>query len=292
MDDSFTDNYPYVFQISGSLHHRIGSIAPPEGEAPRFAQIYFHDPDINAHINRHMELYPTLDQTTMATIHTALLTCHPYIRTLKTARELMSEGQVEDLSIRIIEHDPTDSQYDRRTYNAPTSDQVAVFISGPDNDNTQQIVLRTKAGPLQTIDELNPAYNVLAYPLFGRNYGFQRKIAHSRNRRNVTIREFYAYCLHKRPEYHNFILLGGRLFHQWVVDQYAKYEQNNLRYMKRNQDKLRADVYQGLEDVVTASDVVLPADCSEIGKRIVLPSSFVNGPRYMQQLFQDAMAIV
>ena len=78
-----------------------------------------------------------------------------------------------------------------------------------------------------------------------------------------------------------FVLRGGRLFHQWIVDQYAKYEQNNLRFLTRNQEKLRADVYQGLEDVVTDRDAILPADCSEIGKRIVLPSSFVNGPRYM-----------
>ena len=29
-----------------------------------------------------------------------------------------------------------------------------------------------------------------------------------------------------------------------------------------------------------------------VGRRVVLPSSFTGGPRYMCQLYQDAMAIV
>ena len=240
-----------------------------------------------------MELFPNLDQATMETIHQVLHDIHPYIRTLQTAREFMSRDTVDNVYIRIVEHDPRDSQYNCCTYNAPTTDDVAVFMFNSNNDNNRQIVLRTRAGPLETIDELNPAYDVLAYPLFGNNLGFQRNIRHSGDHKgNVTIREFYAYRLHKRSEYDNFILRGGRLFHQWIVDQYAKYEQNNLRFLTRNQEKLRAEVYQGLEDVVTDRDAILPADCSENGKRIVLPSSFVNGPRYMRQLFQDAMAIV
>ena len=45
---------------------------------------------------------------------------------------------------------------------------------------------------------------------------------------------------------------------------------------------------QGVVDACEAGD----RDAASIGKRIVLPSSFIGGPRHMQQLFQDAMAIV
>ena len=34
---------PYTFQISGANYHRIGSLMPPEGYAPRFAQLYIYD---------------------------------------------------------------------------------------------------------------------------------------------------------------------------------------------------------------------------------------------------------
>jgi len=43
-----------------------------------------------------------------------------------------------------------------------------------------------------------------------------------------------------------------------------------------------------LQDAVNAGDV----DAAAVGRRVVLPSSYVGGPRYMQQLYQDAMAIV
>ena len=31
------------FRIQGQVYHHIGSIVPPEGESPKFAQIYFID---------------------------------------------------------------------------------------------------------------------------------------------------------------------------------------------------------------------------------------------------------
>jgi hypothetical protein len=71
------------------------------------------------------------------------------------------------------------------------------------------------------------------------------------------------------------------------VDAYAAIEQSRLKYLRLNQKKLRADLYQGLQDAIVASDNSVAA----IGKRIILPSSFTVGPRHMVQNYQDAMAI-
>jgi hypothetical protein len=38
------------------------------------------------------------------------------------------------------------------------------------------------------------------------------------------------------------------------VDVYATVEQNRLRYLRLNQKKLHADLYQGLHDAITAGD--------------------------------------
>ena len=53
--------------------------------------------------------------------------------------------------------------------------------------------------------------------------------------------------------------------------------------------KLRVESYQGLVDHL--SNNANNMNC-QIGKIIILPSTFVGSPRYMMQNYQDAMAIV
>ncbi|CAN7050018.1 unnamed protein product [Brassica rapa subsp. trilocularis] len=48
-----------------------------------------------------------------------------------------------------------------------------------------------------------------------------------------------------------------------------------------------ADLYNNVCDAVESGD----ADAKQIGKKVILPSSFTGGPRYMAEKYQDAMAI-
>ena len=57
--------------------------------------------------------------------------------------------------------------------------------------------------------------------------------------------------------------------------------------MMRNQQLLRSENYKSLDDAIRTGDID-PND--PVGKRVVLPSSFVGGSRYMIQNFQDVMA--
>lgn len=61
-----------------------------------------------------------------------------------------------------------------------------------------------------------------------------------------------------------------------------------MLWLHTNQSRLRSDLYNGLADTLVQSNVNTDA----IGRRIILPSSFTGGDRYMQRLFQDSMAIV
>ncbi len=72
---------------------------------------------------------------------------------------------------------------------------------------------------------------------------------------------------------------------QYIVDAYAAIEQKCLRYLRLNQKKLCADLYQGLQDAIVTGD----NSATAIGQRIILPS-FTRGPRHMVQNYQDAMA--
>lgn len=101
------------------------------------------------------------------------------------------------------------------------------------------------------------------------------------------MREYYCYKFQMRPS-QNLILLGGRLLQQFVVDVYIKIETSRLLFCELNQKKIRADLYQGIVDCVNAGEV----QPRRIGQRIVLPASFIGGPRDMRRRFLDAMTLV
>ena len=87
----------------------------------------------------------------------------------------------------------------------------------------------------------------------------------------------------------NHLHLMGKLFHQYIVDCYAQVEQGRLNFICQNQPKLRAHLYQGIVDAIAGEDVT---NARHLGRRIILPSSFLGSPRKMHQLCQDALAIV
>jgi hypothetical protein len=102
----------------------------------------------------------------------------------------------------------------------------------------------------------------------------------------VTMKEYYCYKLHTRPNIFNPILYGGRLLQQFVVDTYIKIESSRLDYIFHHQKELRADLYQGLIDSIQAGE----QDGNAVGKRTILSSSFIGGPRDKLRRYLDAMA--
>ncbi|GFW04602.1 ATP-dependent DNA helicase [Trichonephila clavipes] len=71
---------------------------------------------------------------------------------------------------------------------------------------------------------------------------------------------------------------------------FAKIETERLNWIRHNQKKqqLRSEEYIHLKDAITAFDGQL----SELGKMVVLSSSFTDGSRYMHERTQDAMTYV
>lgn len=81
--------------------------------------------------------------------------------------------------------------------------------------------------------------------------------------------------------------LGGRLFQQYIVDAFSTIEQARLWYIRTHQTKLRNDLYKQIYDSLRSGNT----DASAVGKGIVLPAGFIGSRRYMQQNFQDALAV-
>jgi hypothetical protein len=90
----------------------------------------------------------------------------------------------------------------------------------------------------------------------------------------VTVMQFYSYKLQDRTN--SVIQQFGRLYQQYIVDQYVKLENNRLTFIRFNQNKLRTELYRGLYDLVNSDD----HDPTSIGRAVILPSTFIGGPRY------------
>ena len=82
----------------------------------------------------------------------------------------------------------------------------------------------------------------------------------------------------------------GRLLQQYVVDMYVKIETSRLDFFKNDQyqNRLRTELYQGLLDSLSAGQT----NGSNVGKRFILPRSFIGGPWDMKRRDLDAMTVV
>jgi hypothetical protein len=74
----------------------------------------------------------------------------------------------------------------------------------------------------------------------------------------------------------------------WI--QWAKVEQQRCLWYRFNQETLRADTYGSL--LLASQEAAANSSSSSraVGRRTILPSSHVGGPRFMTQLYfcQDA----
>ena len=288
----------------------MGSLLPSEGETPKFTQMYIHDPQMQeeSRLNFIEELHPNI----LHQLQTMLHDVNPYAQLYENARRRLSSHPTAALSLRLV----TLRNKDSRRYNTPTANEVGAIMVGDGTDteqNSRDIIVKKKGGPLQRISILHPSYLPMHYvllfpdgrdgwhpniPLTGFTYdndagGFMENpydnIEGQRGRggsKRVSLSQFHAYTLHPRHDEH--IFRAGRLLQQFIVDGYACAEENRLHFLCQHHSNLRVDIYKGAQDAMYQGDT----DAAQIGQKLILPSSFTGGPRQMTQLYQDAMGIV
>jgi len=105
----------------------------------------------------------------------------------------------------------------------------------------------------------------------------------------VSQSQFGAFYLHERDARgtYSVLHLSERLFQEWTVALWATVEASRVRWHRLNQDTLRADSWKGAMDALADGNAA-----TDIGKRVILGSTFTGGPRHMMQCYQDAMAMV
>ncbi len=109
-----------------------------------------------------------------------------------------------------------------------------------------------------------------------------------RNKDKNEKRMWFCYHLHEQPGVLSSLFMGCRLFRQFLVDAWATCEQIDLDWYRKNQNTLRAELYNGLQDAIVTGK----QDTSAMGHCVAPPLTFPRSPCYFQQLYQDSMAIV
>ncbi|MCO5602344.1 hypothetical protein L7F22_056475 [Adiantum nelumboides] len=191
-----------------------------------------------------------------------------------------------------------------RQYLIPAGNEVAAIMLGQGDFSTsgqRDIVLDYQDGRLQRISNLHRSYMPLLYVLlFPRGEdGWHLKLPYAdvdvptdalTNCQCVSQREYYAYRLQVCLDTNACLLRGGCLLQQFMVDAYCTIEDCRLSWVRNHQHTLRIQLYAGLIDMARSNEGDILGQ--SVGRRIVLPLSFIGGPRHMYQLYQDAMAIV
>jgi len=217
---------------------------------------------------------PLLDPTTLDRLVTMMYNINPYVEVFKMARDMMAiEGVPIDLKFRLIAFRTKDAH----RYNVPIADEVIALMVGDGSEavDKRDVVIAQQVGPCQRISKLHVGYMALHYPLLF-PYGedgwhpnilldgviadadldedHAKKAEFQRKHCNVIMAEFYGYQLQHRDTDGIALLRGDRLRHQYITNDYAALEQNCLKYLRLNKKKLRVDLYQGLQDAITAGD--------------------------------------
>ncbi|XP_024965894.1 uncharacterized protein LOC112506097 [Cynara cardunculus var. scolymus] len=294
----------YTFRAQGGIYHRIDHLVPRDGQ-PRYLQLYFYDAESEL---QHRLQWPNLNRNVIEML-TRVLSINPYVRTFRSLAEL---GPLDNYRVTLN----ASVELDQRVYNRPTTSEVEIQVAGiwvEGNDDItaykRSIVVYGRSDYSRKIEHHYGCYDPFFYPLFFPNgeSGWHGRIPRhgvcidelvndneifdedheGGGRKTVTMRDYYCYKFQIRSS-NNVILLGRRLFQQFVVDMYIKTETTRLSFIERNQTKIRSDLYQGVVDYVNAGEV----QPSRIGQRVVLLASFIGGPRDMRRRFMDAMTLV
>ena len=274
------------FRIQGQVYHLIGSMVPTAGESPKFAQIYFID-NRESEVAARFAIVDGLRSGIVSSINELLINENHYVEIFKLAKEIFEQqDSPNNIKIVINENKRPSNEHSRR-YNSPVSDEIAVLMPN-DNISNRDVVLHYRDGGLRHISELHRSYDPLQYPLLFPHgtdgWDVNLKL---QNGKKLTTLLYYHYHIMVRQNV-SVLLRAKWLFQQFLVDAYCKIETERLQFLRREQTALRADCYQDLRDAILDND----GDPRNVGRRVILPSTFTGGPWYMHERQQDAMSYI
>ncbi|KAK4299712.1 hypothetical protein Pmani_028028 [Petrolisthes manimaculis] len=216
-----------------------------------------------------------------------------------TMRRRQREETEIKMSITLKSSEGLNTREHKGVYHLPTSSSQVGAIVNLDSDTDHLSIAVRSPKPdskyrIFILNHHNYFYDGFQYPLIIPNgdIGYQYQLRagarlYGRARKNKSLSPcmIYASLYMERKDQFNYITKSRMLFQQYAVDNYVKVETARLAYIRLNQRELRKE----RSDILLGDSV---GDKSSSGQRIIIPASFVGGPRYMKQRQQDALAFV
>ncbi|WVZ62106.1 hypothetical protein U9M48_011891, partial [Paspalum notatum var. saurae] len=291
-----TGGGPYVFRINGVVHHRIGSLVPPPGKRPEYAQLYIHDTanEIQNRLNVFSsEGDDAPDPQIVSDLIAMLNENNPLVQKFRMARDRLLSPDAPDIAIKLC--GTVYAHGDR--YCVPSSSELAALLIGGSSAEVSSfdIVVETQVSRLKPVSPIHPSLMALQYPLlfpygepgFHTSIKFAETTDRVGDRDEVSMYEYYGADMHYRPGQPNPALCSGRLSQQYQVNAFSCVEANKLNFYYFNQDLLRCETYQGISDAIGRG----ASTGRDVGVHKTLPASHIGGKRYMQQNYHDCLAI-
>ncbi|KAK1352145.1 hypothetical protein POM88_053649 [Heracleum sosnowskyi] len=300
---------PYIYRLNGQNHHVFGSLIPDEGQTPKFCQLYIYDTanEVNNRLRWvNISHGSTVDAEVVQGLINMLDESNELVGEFRMARDRFENNYLVDLKVELKIFR---SESGRENHISPSDEVAAVMVGSsskttPDRDIIverkkpldRDIIVEANKDFFQRVSYIHPKLMALQYPLLfplGED-GYHDKIpkqsanlANLKDSDMISMKTYYSYRFQIRDNEALTPRLGGRLFQQYMVDAFSAIEQTRLWWFRINQTILRNEFYTHICDLVRKGD----DNTANVGKGVILPSGFVGSKRYMQQNFQDALAV-
>ncbi|XP_027155467.1 uncharacterized protein LOC113755757, partial [Coffea eugenioides] len=311
----------YTFRVQGHVYHFLNSLSQ-SGYRSSGIQLYFFD--TNEELKRRVASCDKLRESTLRLLMD-ILSDNPYARFFKDLRDVPN---INNFNIALSCY-PT---LDHRVYNLPSTSQVAAIWTESDDeslDKQAHILVYSHSNTSHRIQHYYGCYDPLQYSLLfprgesGWHHGIKRvykrkrgnalcedeinidpfSVEHSsdlidlerraadrgkKEEYTVSTREYYCYRFQIRDNDESMLLHTLRLLQQFSVDGYVKIETSRLDFQQKRQNDIRTEILEGVMDSLSVGQT----EGSKIGRKVILPASFIGGPRDMRRRYLDAMALV
>ncbi|XP_054745485.1 uncharacterized protein LOC129249840 [Anastrepha obliqua] len=186
---------------------------------------------------------------------TGFITLPPDFRQITDSKEELIQSVFPDIAQKFNNHNWLGKRAILAAQNKDVEDLNATIQNFLPGQNEQ----------LQRVSELHRSYDALQYPILhwkgDDGYHINIPMIDPRTglhiQKKVSAMNFYSYRLMVRPQEQNYILRCRKLYHQYIVDMYAKIETERLNFIRFNQAKLRSEQYIHLQDAIANDDNII-----------------------------------
>jgi hypothetical protein len=295
---------PFVYRICGQIYRYVISVENTTSTELRYGQLYYINTEDALRrrdessktgggkfgtYESKIQLFFILDKLIRA--ENDIAKGYKQMRDIcdVEGKKEMGKLPVQDVNLVFETDNLPPRPYAKSLYAKATATEIAAIIVGQGDFTKHSIIIKRQSDHLQCIDGINCRGDAFCYPLLfprGEATWHPDTIDKYYNER-VSECDYYRSMFHIRYDKFNPLFYAGELMQQFVVNSFVKVEESRLNYYRTHQKEIKAEKYSILFDALT-NDV---EHVGQMGRRIILPSSFEGSPRNLHEHTQDAIAL-